>query len=197
MARFSYTARVKNQQSQPPSAHLDVRAFARTGGSLSGKASLSLFDRVAQDCVDKGANVVVSWSANGQSRAADQGAPRLFLHVQMQAELPLTCQRCLDTVHFPVLVDQWFRFVADEVSAEQQDDDADEDLLVESDDFNLCELLEDELVLAVPLIATHTSCPDAPSVSAQDADFDTAADDKPSPFAALAKLKRGSGQSSS
>ena len=30
----------------------------------------------------------------------------------------MTCQRCLTTVELPLQVDRWFRFVADEATAE-------------------------------------------------------------------------------
>jgi uncharacterized protein len=88
-------------------------------------------------------------------------------------------------------VDQWFRFVPDEETVEQQDDDACEDLLVESAEFDLRALVEDELVLAMPLIASHATCPTPPRLSAQDAGFEAPATVRPQPFAALARLRQG------
>lgn len=171
-----------------PSAHLDVRAFARSAGVLAGRAPLSVFARVTQDCLGSAVGLEVAWTARGELRgdAADQA--QVWLYVQATTELPLTCQRCLDAVWTPLVVDQWFRFVANEEIAAEQDDDADEDLLVLDGEFNLCELLEDELVLALPLIPTHSVCPSQPALSVQDAAFDAPVG-KPNPFAALAKLK--------
>jgi uncharacterized protein len=171
-----------------------VRAFARNGGSVGGTVPLAEFARVAADCVDAGASVQVAWSAQGQVRGGDgtPGAP--WLHLQASAELPLVCQRCLEPVSTPVAVDQWFRFVPDEATAEQDDDAAAEDLLVESAEFDLCALVEDELVLAMPLIASHATCPTPPRLSVQDAAFDAAPDARPQPFAALAQLRSTKGK---
>lgn len=178
-----------------PSTHLDVRAFARTAGHAGGKVPLTDFDRVAADCVGGGADAVVSWSAQGEMRGGSDGTASVpWLHLQLEATLPLVCQRCLEPVGTPVAVDQWFRFVPDEETAEQLDDDAAEDLLVESEAFDLRALVEDELVLAMPLIASHASCPAPPRMSAQDAGFDAAADDGPRPFAALGRLRKGTGK---
>ena len=174
-----------------PTTHLDVRAFARSGGALAGRAPLSAFDRVAHDCNGSVADVEVSWSAGGQLQRDEAGQAQVWLHLRANTEVPLTCQRCLDIVKFALTVDQQFRFVADEETAAEQDDEAAEDLLVLRADLNLRELLEDELVLAMPLIPTHTVCPTPPRLSARDADFDEAGPAKPHAFAVLAKLKSG------
>lgn len=183
------------RQPQRPSTHLDVRAFARNAGHAGGTVPLTDFPRVAADCVAGGSGVQVTWSAQGQMRGGAGGAPGApWLHLQVNTQLPLVCQRCLEPVRMPVVVDQWFRFVPDEATAEQQDDDAAEDLLVESAGFDLRALVEDELVLAMPLIASHASCPAPPGLSVQDARFDAAVDERLQPFAALARLRRGNGK---
>lgn len=182
------------QSPQHPTSHLDVGAFARTGGSLGGSVPLPAFARVAQDCANDGADSTVVWSAQGQSRGAEGAAMEPWLHLQVRTELHLVCQRCLEPMRASAEVDQWYRFVADEATAELQDDDATEDLLVESADFDLRELVEDELVLAMPLIPIHDTCPATPVMSAQDASFEAPVEDKPHPFAALGKLRRGKGE---
>ncbi len=174
-----------------PTSHLDVRAFARSAGALRGTASLPDFARVAHDCVGDGVGTLVRWSVNGALRGGKDGAAQLVLHLQIDTSLFLTCQRCLEPVETVIAVDQRFRFVPDEETADAQDDDSEEDLLVESAEFNLRELVEDELVLAMPLIPSHAVCPTTPRLSAVDPDFDEASPAKPHAFAALAKLKSG------
>lgn len=185
---------MQNQRPQRPTSHLDVRAFARSGTRLGGTAPLSEFARVAGDCVGASADAPVVWTAQGEARGGNAAAIQHWLHLQITAEVALVCQRCLDPVHTPLAVDQWFRFVPDEATAEQLDDDASEDLLVESDDFDLHQLVEDELVLALPLIASHTSCPSTPAMSVRDAGFELPDDAKAHPFAALGKLQPGKGK---
>ena len=184
---------MNRRPAQHPSTHLDVRAFARSAGHAGGSVPLADFQRLAADCVDGGRGVQLAWSARGELRGGNGVPVAPWLHLQVHAELPLVCQRCLEPVRTPVVVDQWFRFVPDEETAEQQDDDAAEDLLVESAEFDLRALVEDEVVLAMPLIASHARCPAPPRLSAQDAGFDAPAEDPPKPFAALARLRQGKG----
>jgi len=174
-----------------PTSHLDVRAFARSAGALRGTASLPDFARVAHDCVGGGVGTLVRWSVDGVVRGGTEVAAQLMLHLQIDTSMLLTCQRCLEPVETTITVDRWFRFVPDEETADAQDDDSEEDLLVESAEFNLRELMEDELVLAMPLIPSHAECPTTPLLSASDPDFDDAGPAKPHAFAALAKLKPG------
>jgi uncharacterized protein len=190
MGRFSYTA---TMDKLIPTTHLDVRAFARSGGSLAGRAPLSAFARVADDCHGSVDDVEVSWSARGELRRDQTAQAQVWLHLQAKTELPLTCQRCLDIALITLVVDQPFRFVADEEAVAEQDDEAVEDLLVLGADLNLLELIEDELVLAMPLIAHHEVCPTPPSLSVQDEGFDAPVD-KPGPFAALAAIKSVKGK---
>ncbi|MEO7941683.1 MAG: DUF177 domain-containing protein [Burkholderiaceae bacterium] len=180
---------------QSPTKHLDVRAFARTKGEVGGTVALTAFARVAAECVDGGANAEVTWSARGQTRGGEGSLSAPWLQLHVQAVLPLICQRCLEPVDTPVEVDQLFRFVPDEATAEQHDDAAVEDLLVESPDFDLHELVGDELLLAMPLIARHERCPTPPRLSAQTDGFDATAEVKPPAFAALGRLRSGSGES--
>lgn len=186
---------MQQRDPQIPTRHLDVRAFACTTGDVGGTIALTAFTRVAAECVDAGAQASVTWSARGQTRSGEGSLSAPWLHLQVQAALPLVCQRCLEPVDTPVQVDQWFRFVPDEATAEQQDDAAVEDLLVESPDFDLQALIEDELLLAMPLIANHETCPTPPRLSAQDDGFDAAVDARPPAFAALERLRKGQGES--
>ena len=69
-----------------------------------------------------------------------------------------------------------------------QDEESEEDLLVNSAQFDLLELVEDELLMALPVSPKHEKCPGDLKLSAADADFETASD-RPNPFAKLAQLK--------
>lgn len=86
-------------------------------------------------------------------------------------------------------VDRSYRFVADEATASALDDSCEEDLLVLSREFNLSELIEDELLMALPLVPMHEICPEQPKMAVIDADFEQQLQEKPNPFAALEALK--------
>ena len=90
-------------------------------------------------------------------------------------------------------VDQWYRFVATEDIAMAEDDASDEDLLVLAPQFDVLAVLEDELLMALPLVPMHDACPELPAFSAgviEGSGGDVEEGGKPNPFAALAKLKK-------
>ena len=65
---------------------------------------------------------------------------------------------------------------------------------LQADSLDLVELIEDELILALPLVPRHEHCPvTLPASAADEGAEDAAAEPAPSPFAALARLK-GKGQ---
>ena len=171
---------------------LDVRAFAQAGADLQADDSMTRFERlVAEAHADDGLPVLgsVSWQARGEMRAgASGGAPAVWLHLQAEASVPLTCQRCLGPVETPLSVDRWFRFVADEATADAEDEDSEEDVLVFQPAFNLVELIEDELIMALPLVPMHEVCPTALPTSAGPVIEDAPA--RPNPFAVLQQIKK-------
>ena len=173
---------------------LDPLAFARSAGQLAGTEELARYPRIALECPGGGLGAEVHWSARGEMRGDHSGQEQIWLHLHADASAPMTCQRCLELVDVRLQVDRSFRFVADEETAAAQDDDVPEDLLVQTSDFNLQQLIEDELVLELPLIARHEVCPLQPVLAARDPDFEPAAAGRPNPFAVLARLKPGKGE---
>ena len=167
---------------------LDVRAFAQSAGSLAGRERLARFPRI-MDASQQGApDGWVQWAAQGELRSDELGHPQYWLHLEADTRVTQVCQRCLDTMQVHLQVDRWFRFVADEGSATQQDETSEEDLLVLAQDFDLHELVEDELLLELPYIARHDACPAQPKMSMSDPDF-VAEPERANPFSALASLK--------
>lgn len=89
----------------------------------------------------------------------------------------------------PVDVDSYFQFAPDEAQAAALDEGSDDDMLVLTPDFDLHALIEDELLMAMPLVPRHDTCPEQVPLEVKDAGFDAAHSDQPHPFAALAALK--------
>jgi uncharacterized protein len=116
------------------------------------------------------------------------------LVVQVQANLVLECQRCLGPLILPIDRTTVFELVRRE--SDLSDDEPDEDDLdapeqiVGSPKFDLCELLEDELILEVPYVPRHDQCPETAELDAQ-ADEIASRQEPPSPFAVLGQLKKG------
>ncbi len=166
---------------------LDVKAFAKARTYLEGETPIAELERLAQDCVGELTGHVV-WSLQGAVEPDASGKDAIWLHLEANATVPLTCQRCLHPVSAELLIKQDFRVVADEATAVAEDDESEEDLLVLEDHFDALALIEDELLMALPLVPMHPTCLSerVPTSKEEEAIL---AESKPNPFAVLASLK--------
>ena len=164
---------------------LDVLALCRAGQPLEGQQSLADMPRLAGSLFGAPAGAV-SWSAVGSQHPMAGGAPETWLHLTADAPVTLQCQRCLQELATRVGVDRRFRFARDEDEAAELDEELEDDVLVLAPRLNLLELIEDELILALPLVPRHEQCPE-PLVS--DDKGSPEEEVKPNPFAVLAALR--------
>lgn len=167
-----------------------MQTFAQEGMQLAETTLLQDMERLAQETQGLQPDFAVKWQANAELRAGSGPEADIWLHLDAAATVPLTCQRCMGVVITPVNVDQWYRFVATEQIAMAEDDESEEDLLVMEPQFDLLAVLEDELLMALPLVPMHDVCPVTPQLSAGDSVEVTEASEKPNPFAVLAQLKK-------
>lgn len=170
---------------------LDVRRFAEEGAELDGTDPLRGFARLASETEGDAAGLAVHWLARGELLNPRHVHPQVWVHLQADAKLPLVCQRCLRPVEVPLQVNRSFRFVADEATAAAEDDQSEEDLLALSRSFDLLELVEDELLMELPVTPRHDVCPEPVKMSAIDEAFEAAGAEKVHPFAVLGRLKTG------
>lgn len=175
------------EQKHPP--HLDVKHAAQASLYQEGAEMLSNYERLMQEAKGLGGENALNWTALTELRPDASGEPAPWLRLTVHTTLPQICQRCLEPVDVPVQVAREFRFVQSEAVAEQQDDEFEEDLLVTSRDFDLAALVEDEVLLAMPLVPRHEVCPVKVKMGAADIDFEAPVE-KPNPFAMLAQLKK-------
>ena len=178
------------KQESPPT-HLDVKAFAQAASAIAGHDLLLKYERLAQETQGLAADLLLNWSAQGEVRVDEAGAEQIWLHLTVDTHLPLTCQRCMGPVDIALAVNRSFRFVEGEEAAEAQDEEAEEDVLALSQDFNLFDLIEDEVLMALPVVPRHETCPVDLKLTVADPGFDTALAEKRNPFAVLAKLQGG------
>ena len=109
-------------------------------------------------------------------------------HVWVRADaiLPLVCQRTLDVFGFAVHVDTRLGLITQE--AEEAALPAGYEPLLASDDgLKLADVIEDELILALPVLPMKPGSASAPGWSDAAANEDD--DAKPNPFAVLKGLK--------
>lgn len=170
----------------------DARAFADASGVLESEDPLASFDRLSAELHSDGeVGSLVRWAVRGELRPDASGQSSVWMHLRAALDLPLGCQRCLGPVVVSLEVDRWFRFVADESRAEVEDDQSEEDVLALEPKPDLLALIEDELLMAMPLVPMHDVCPQPLQLSAGTVSGDEAAPEvRPNPFASLHRLKK-------
>jgi uncharacterized protein len=169
--------------------HLDVVAFAEHNGALAGDLPLAQLRRLSEFAAPEappGPQDQVAWQARGEFRPVRSGPPQVWLHLEAQATLAMTCQRCLQPLAVSLAVSRDIRFVEGEEAAAAEDDQSEDDVLATTATLSLPTLVEDELVLALPWVPRHEVCVE-PLPQPKD---ELADDPPPNPFAALAQLKK-------
>lgn len=168
-------------------SRLDVADFAEQAGRLEGQWPLKELERLAAtahaDCPP--GDTAVAWQASGERRSVRGGPPQVWLHLSARTHIDLVCQRCLQPLPVEVAGERSFLFVHGEHEAAELDADSEDDVLALTRSLDLKELVEDELLLSLPLVPRHAACP----MPAPPEPVEARADDKPNPFAALAALK--------
>lgn len=153
----------------------DGFAFARDGRVLEGTLTVASLERLH----DLLAEVSGELAFRLQGYKGERGQP--MLHVEASGELPLACQRCLDAIRFELDVDSTLELIPEgnEMSQDELEDDT-RDFLPVAGELDVAELVEDEILLALPVAPRHERC-GLPGAAA--------AGERINPFAALAGLK--------
>jgi uncharacterized protein len=168
---------------------IDTYELTRLGQEVHGQTPISRFDRLLADLPEQ-PDTTVSWSIRGEVDARGQR----FLHIGVKARPMLECQRCLSPVEWPVESINRIMVVNSESDldargAYEEDPDDMIERIVGSQRIATLELIEDELILGLPYVPKHDVCPSKPA-SASDETESGAGAGRPSPFAALGRLKK-------
>jgi len=117
---------------------------------------------------------------------------RYVIHVAVEADVSVTCQRCLEPMPAHLTSDNTLAVVWTDEQAAHLPRHLDP-LIVAQDACNLWELVEDELILAMPPFSYHDTqeCKERIAGFSDAAPEGSAAEDKPNPFNVLAQLKPG------
>jgi len=164
---------------------LDVAALATEHVTLSGQWVATELPRwqAMQSPLSDAEPEPVRWSVHGEMRHVSGQPAQPWLRVQVSTIAWPACQRCLQSFGQPLEVDRSLRFVDTEAQAEALDADSDDDVLALRPAPDLRTLVEDELLLAWPIVPRHAQC----SVPQHDAGDEAASTS--AAFAALAALK--------
>lgn len=155
-------------------AAIDGLAFARSAGVLKGQLGMESMPRLARSgCTGAVLDFVLSGEIN------ERGKPGFRLEVK--GSVRLECQRCLGNMDWPLRADARLELVSDEAEMLAADDDIER--VVASGDMSVAALVEDEVILALPMVPKHEQCSAAAGAEG---------DAKPSAFQVLAALKKRS-----
>lgn len=186
-----------NHSSQLPS-QIEPFKWAEQAFSWSGQVPLSRFARIASEA---DTSVVQGAAAEPQVQVdcrlyKDEYQSRVaWVDASLNATVPMTCQRCLEPVDVVLATEVHLALVTDAAHAANLDEDADfvvlgEEQLVHGIDdahaIDLIELLEDELLLCVPISPRHEGCENSHQPVEMDEPEPVKRDN---PFEVLANLK--------
>jgi uncharacterized protein len=171
---------------------LDVAAFAAAHGELAGDWPGERLKRLADATLpptDGEGRAGITWGVSGERLDLPGAGPQPSLAIAADTEVTLECQRCLQPMRVPLRAERRIFFVEGEEAAEALDADTEDDVLALTPSLDLPALVEDELLLSLPLVPRHERCPKPlprPLIEP-----DPPRDPADNPFAALAALKRG------
>jgi len=161
---------------------IDSLEFARSAQALTGEVPLSSLERLHDVLIDTRGALRYALRGDRDERNRPQ------LHVAIDGELQLQCQRCLEALDYPVTVRTTLLLISrGEQSDELLDDPEGPDAIEASDELDVAQLIEDEVVLSLPLSPRHAegACLSRTRVHEDGAEA-------PSALSRLAALKRAS-----
>jgi len=163
-------------------AVIDSLKFAAEEDCIAGKLALTQLTRLS--------DVLASWEGwldcklEGY-RDEREGEIRLGLHLHVSGRLSLHCQRCLAAVEFDCVIDSRLLLVPPGAEWPEEDLETDDyDAIPASRELSVLSLVEEEVLLTLPLVPRHADCQPPSGIGG------AGMESEPSPFAVLAGLKK-------
>ena len=150
---------------------------------FSGSVAISELERLQDFLQDE----------SGQSQVEikfgrdEQGIP--LLSGQCQAQVRMTCQRCMNPVEVELSTDFELGIVFSDEQAKHLPKQY-EPVIAERDDLVLLPVIEDELILSLPMYAYHTQCDENELVAEEVVPVPVETEAPNNPFSVLEQLKK-------
>lgn len=163
--------------------HIDPIRFAEIGRELKGRIALAEMERLSAMLLDNGGDVQAELSFG-----VDHEGIR-FMRGRVSAVVKLQCQRCLGVLPQAIEAEMLLGFVSERDPRELPS--YYEPLPVGHEPIFLRDIIEDELILSLPIVPKHAEgqCPKQPQAGTEDSKESHSASEA-NPFAVLAGLKR-------
>ena len=127
--------------------HLNFAQKAKTGFEIQGIWPINKLNRLGESLLTNEGDIEAELRF-------DRAGPIPFIVGHITAELELKCQRCMQSVKYPIDTHFKIGMVQNEAQLEKLSDEY-EPYLLEEENNHLPDMLEDELLLAMPLVALH------------------------------------------
>ena len=152
--------------------------FARKQGQVEGEIDLACFERLSAMTVNESKQQQkIKYQLVGSHTKYHLPS----LHMSINTVLPVICQRCLESMQLELALN--FDYVLSETEPVEFEGDEEVDWLEVSPNMNLNNLVEDELLIAMPFAPVH-------QYDCKPSAFE--AGEKHNPFDVLKKLKNKS-----
>jgi uncharacterized protein len=162
---------------------IDSLRFATASDCIAGRLALVEMPRVADMLVRSDGWLDCELSGGHGSDADGRlQSSKSWLHLRVTGRLVLRCQRCLDEMAFDCAIDATLLLLPEgEAWPEGELEAEDYDAIPASRELSVRELVEEEVLLALPIVPRHAACENAAV---------TERESGASPFSALAGLKK-------
>jgi uncharacterized protein len=171
-------------QTLPLPEKLKLWQIAAENGSLNGTLALAALPRLVATLNRSEGQVAMALTTGIDAQGIR------FIKGVLHAEVELICQRCLGLLRWPLAVTVSLGLARDEAEIDRLPDEYEPLLLAEGGRIAVTDLVEDELLLALPQIPRHD---DVRECAAHDeARSGEPAPESRQPFAALASLLQDS-----
>ncbi len=167
-------------------ATIDPIQLAERGARLTGTLPLKSMPRLAQASLDGAGDVHVDLSFE-----RGDGEKVFLMHGALRVRLHATCQRCLEGMDLDLEASPWLILTRSGPPQDMLGDDP--DILVADKPLLLSALVEDELLLALPMVPMHElgECPAKVYIAEKAvSEIKDVEPGKKSPFAVLSRLKK-------
>ena len=131
----------------------DAFAFSWEGRVVEGTLALSGLERLHDLLAELAGEV--SFRISGLTGERGEA----MLHLEVSGSLPLACPRCLGVIPFDLDVDTLLELLPGgaEMSQDELEDDT-RDFLPVAGKLDVAELVEDEILLVLPVVPRHERC---------------------------------------
>ncbi|MCU0811298.1 MAG: DUF177 domain-containing protein [Thiobacillaceae bacterium] len=128
---------------------VDPQRFCRNAQVWETESSISAFPRLAREFTQGQLSCRVAGEMDMQRRPV--------LHIAIQGEMVLTCQRCMGDLLHGIEVNRQLYLARDEAELERLEEalGLDGEVILAGGKLNLVELVEDEVLLGLPLVPKH------------------------------------------